>query len=178
MARMTRMLFAFLAATGLVVGTVSAAQHAIKQTALSLTRIYINDSTGEVHLVDSTGKDISVKKWTEAVSGPKIAGDRITAGWLLEERAGTSYTVPTALAIYRSGKVLRTLAPSDWPIIVAWAFFAGGKQVGLSSTALHGAESERRSYELHDVQTGRLLESWDDHDQHSGKPPAWVEDLR
>jgi hypothetical protein len=151
-------------------------QRVEKRTAPLLVRIYVNDATGDVHLVDSTGKDVSIPKWTEAVSDPKIASDKLTAGWLLEDRAGTSYAVPQALVVYRSGRVLRTIAPSDWPIIVAWSFFADGKQVGFSSSALHGAESERRSYELRDVQTGRILQSWDD--QRSGRPPAWVQALR
>jgi|SRR5579875_1227813 len=173
---MTRSLFALIAAAGLLTGTVSArSKHPSEQTTPPLTRIYVDDTTGDVHLVDSTGKDILVRKWTEAVSDPKIASDRMTAGWLLEERAGTSYTVPQAIAIYRSDKVVRTFIPSDWPMIIAWAFFASGKQVGFSSSALHGAESERRSYELHDVQTGRILERWDG--QHSGKSPAWVQQL-
>jgi hypothetical protein len=171
---MTRWLFAFLAAVGPIAAAGSMYQRVEKRTAPSLTRIYVNDTTGDVHLVDSTDEDTSVPRWTEAVSDPKIASDKLTAGWLLEDRAGTSYTVPQGLAVYRSGRVLRTFAPSDWPIIVAWAFFANGKQVGFSSSALHGAESERRSYELHDIQTGRL-QSWDD--QRSGKAPAWVQTL-
>src|SRR6185437_12647692 len=123
---MTRSLLVFLAAAGCFVSTASAGQPPVEQTKPSLTRIYVDHATGDIHLVDSSGEDISVSKSTEAVSDPKIARDKVTAGWLLEDRAGTSYTVPQALAIYRSGKILRTLAPSDRPIIVAWAFFAGG----------------------------------------------------
>ncbi|MBV9266332.1 MAG: hypothetical protein JO061_09210 [Acidobacteriaceae bacterium] len=175
MIRIRRRLFAVLATIGLLVHVGLAGQPAAKKTAPSVTRIYIDQDTGDVHLAYSNGNDIPIKKWTENVSDPKVASDRVTAGWLLEDRAGTSYTVPQAVVVYRSGKVLRTLAPSDWPIIVEWRFFRGGTQVGFSSSALHGAEAERRSFELHDVQTGRILESWDD--QQHGNPPSWVQEL-
>ncbi len=161
--------FRHLVLGGLILGAALFAQ------APTLARIYIEPATGDIHVVDSTGGDSAIRRSSEAVSDPKLAGDKVTAGWLIEDRAGTTYTVPQALVLYRSGRIARTIAPSHWPIIVAWQFFADGKQVGFSSTALHGAESERRSYELHDVRTGRLVESWDDH--LSRTPPPWIQEL-
>ena len=141
----------------------------------TLARIYIEPATGDIHLVDSTGRDSAIRRSSEAVRDPKVAVDKMTAGWLLEDRAGTTYTVPQALVLYRSGRIARTITPSSWPIIMAWQFFADGKQVCFSSTALHGAESERRSYELHDVRTGKIIERWDD--RLSRTIPRWAEEL-
>ena len=172
---MTRWLLAFLAAVGPITAAASMYQRVEKRTAPLLTRIYVDDKSGDVHLVDSDDKNISIRKRSEAVSDPKIASDKLTAGWLLEDRAGTSYTLPLGLTVYRSGRVLHTFAPSDWPIIVRWEFFMDGKQVGFSSSASHGPEAERRWYELRDVQTGRIVQSWND--QHSDKAPAWVQAL-
>jgi len=66
----------YLATIGLMVAASSAGQPPVKQSSVSLTRVYIDHSRGDVHLVLSNGKDVLVKKWTESVSDARIAADK------------------------------------------------------------------------------------------------------
>ncbi len=161
-----------------VAGSIAAAEKKPAVRPSIFARIYVENSTRQVHLVDSQGHDVSVPKDPnfEAVSDPKIAGDRTTAGWLVEMRIDANYPVGVGVAIFRGGKVIRTFTSSGLPVIVAWSFFLHGKQVGYAATGAHGPDADRTTYELHDVQTGRMLGTWND--DNSGAPPDWVQHLQ
>jgi hypothetical protein len=71
-----------------------------------------------------------------AVSAPKLAADKQTAGWLIEqENCCTSYSIPTGLAIYQAG---RKRLLSDGLMIYDWSFVGEGSQVAVSTGAVHG----------------------------------------
>lgn len=67
------------------------------------TRIYLDERTGDVHIVNATGKDVSVPKRPpfEAVSDPKLAENGLAAGWLVEMKTDANYPVPVGVAIFR-----------------------------------------------------------------------------
>jgi hypothetical protein len=64
-------------------------------------KVYVG-SDGLAHVVDSKRKDRAIPKEKNqvAVSAPKLAADKQTAGWLIEqENCCTSSSIPTGLAI-------------------------------------------------------------------------------
>jgi hypothetical protein len=61
----------------------------------------------------------------------------------------------------------------DGMMIYRWSFVEGGKRVAFSSGTVHGDSGA--NYELHDVQSGRLLEKWKG-DGDAGSP-AWASGL-
>lgn len=136
------------------------------------TKAYVG-SDGFAHLVDETGKDMAMPKEKDqvAVSAPKLAADKQTAGWLVEqENCCTSYPIPTALALYKAGK---KQVVGDGLMIYDWCF-VGGTQVAMSTGTVHGMT--QRHLLLYDISTGRQLQEWRG-DPH-GTPPDWAKDLK
>jgi hypothetical protein len=72
----------------------------------TLVKVYVG-SDGLAHVVDSKTGDRAIPKEANqvAVSAPRLAVDKRTAGWLTEQdNCCTSYTIPTGLIIYRAEK--------------------------------------------------------------------------
>jgi hypothetical protein len=100
----------------------------------------------------------------------KVADDHHTRGWLIlsSNPAGTS-PVATQLRIARDGQVVRTFTTEQ--VFWSWGFEAGSRRVAFHTGPSHG---ERSSHcELHDIVTGKLLDSWDG-DLQSAARPRWT----
>lgn len=164
-----------------IVALLFCAATANSQNALTIARVYIanadgvevtNDS-GNVHVVDSSGKDTIPSKLRDQVScsSAKISADKTTAGWLVNyENCCTSYPIPTTLALYRAGKVIQTISPGR--SIYDWRFWKSD-QVALSSGPVHGGAVQMG---LYDVRTGKLLKEWAVEEKRT--PPDWAKGLR
>lgn len=100
----------------------------------------------------------------------KVADDRHTRGWLIlsPNPAGTS-PVATQLRITRDGRAVRTFTTEQ--VFWSWGFEPGSKRLAFHTGPVHG---EAFSHcELHDIATGKLIESWDG-DLQSPTRPTWT----
>lgn len=103
-----------------------------------------------------------------------VAPDRLSAGWLVElPNCCTSYPIPMTLVIYRTGG-LPLLRLGTGQGIWAWAYREGGAQVAFYAAPTHGEAIY--DYQLRDVRSGRLLDTW------MGRPgddraPGWTRSL-
>jgi hypothetical protein len=132
-------------------------------------------SDRRVHILYGDGTEYIVLKEKGQVdcASAKVAEDKRTVGWLVESRnCCTSYPIPLGLVIYRRGRVVRRFEPGQG--IWDWQFVHDGSQVAFWIGPTHGAFTPH--FELHDVESGRLLAKWDGHvrDKH----PAWVSGLK
>lgn len=138
----------------------------------TLTKVYVG-SDGLAHVVDGQGKDVAIKKEKTqvAVSTPKLAPDKQSAGWLiLQENCCTSYPIPISVAIYTAKK---TRLLGDGLMVYDWCFVGEGSQVALSTGTVHGMTSRHLS--LYDSRSGMLLEVWNE--EMGGALPTWAKDL-
>jgi hypothetical protein len=138
----------------------------------ALVKVYVG-SDGLAHVVDGKGKDVAIpkEKAQVAVSAPKLAPDKQSAGWLIEqENCCTSYTIPTAVAIYTAKK---TRLLGDGLMVYDWCFVGEGSQVVLSTGTVHGMTS--RHLLLYDSRSGQLLEKWNE--ELGEVLPTWAKDL-
>jgi hypothetical protein len=133
------------------------------------------DRSGVLHVVTSNGQDISVPK-EKAQTGAeeiKITDDHQTAGWLVvypnpdPNRAWEK--LYGELVLWRDGKVMRRFSTEQafW----SWGFWQNGKQVRFHIGPLHGAGR----FELHDLETGRLVAAIDE--DATQTLPDWAESL-
>lgn len=124
-------------------------------------RIYLERESGQIHLVDNRGQDTAVAKDPdyEAVSDPKLASNGRSAGWLVQMRVDANYPVPVGVAVWRGNRVIRKFGSSELPVIMVWSFFLDDKRVGYAAHGAHGPDVERSWYELHDVSTGKMLQT-------------------
>ena len=149
----------------------------------TVARAYVGKD-GLVHVVLAAGGETvaAPEKYPEkgglplqaSVDNPIIAADGRTVGWIVNfDNCCTSYPIPLILAVYRDGRVIQRLTPSDYPpMILDWHFVAGGKQIAISTGPLHGDDSSW-AFELYAVATGRLIQRWDGNSR--GPDPAWVQ---
>jgi len=173
--KVNRRSFVCYAAIGVAKALLGESKPAISSA--RFTRIYLDKHTGDIHIVNANGKDVSVPKRPpfEAVRDPKLAENGLAAGWLVEMKTDANYPVPVGVAIFSEREGVKIFGSSQLPVIMCWEFFSNGKQLGFSSHGSHGADVERTTYELYDIQTGRLISDWDD--QRSGAAPDWVNAL-
>ena len=103
----------------------------------------------------------------------EVADDRHTRGWLIlsPNPAGTS-PIATQLRISRDGRVIRTFTTEQ--VFWSWAFEPGSKRVAFHTGPTHGEPASH--CELHDIATGKLIESWDG-DLQSVARPTWTKVL-
>jgi hypothetical protein len=138
----------------------------------TLVKVYVG-SDGLAHVVDSKIGDRAIPKEANqvAVSAPRLAVDKRTAGWLTEQdNCCTSYTIPTGLIIYRAEKK-RFLG--DGLMIYDWCFVGEGSQVALSTGTVHGMTS--RHLLLYGTRNGKLLREW--WGDPGKTPPEWAKGL-
>jgi hypothetical protein len=136
-------------------------------------RVYV-DASGSVHVVETGGHDKAVPKEKDQVgsSAVKIADDKKTVAWLAEyDNCCTSYPIPLALVVYRNGRVLQRLG--DGLMIYDWRFWASGEQIAFCSGTVHGDSGGH--CELHDVRSGRILQTIDGH--LDDRAPEWAKGL-
>ena len=136
-------------------------------------KVYV-DSHGIVHVVENGGTDRAQPKEKDQVScsQPKASEDKKTAGWLVDfPNCCTYYPISLQLLLYQPGKPVHHLG--DGMLIADWHFLDGGKRVAFSTNTVHGDMAPH--YELHDVDSGRLLSHWNGH--LNAKSPNWTRGL-
>jgi len=129
---------------------------------------------GEIHIV-SAGVDQVAPKQTDQVNctSPQLAQGGRTAGWLVNsDNCCNSYPIPLSLVIFRYGRVIRRFHPGQ--SIWDWQFLKNDQKVAFWTGPTHGDIVPH--FELHDVDSGRLLAHWDGH--LTQKHPAWVSGLK
>jgi hypothetical protein len=87
----------------------SSCSFALAQSGYAVTRAYA-DGKGLVHIVTADGKDFAIlpEKGQDGVGNIKVAPDGVTVGWLVDlwESCCVSYSIPTELVVWRSGRIL------------------------------------------------------------------------
>jgi hypothetical protein len=120
----------------------------------------------------------------DGISGPKVAADERTIAWTEQfDNCCTSYSIPLALAIYRSGKNIVHIQ-QGW-MVWDWMFREGGKQVAAEWGPVH--LSDIGDYQLYDAMTGRMIDAVMANEEIEGKngkihglgpdAPAWAREL-
>jgi hypothetical protein len=139
----------------------------------AIEKVYV-DRSGVVHVVPAGGGDRKVRKEKDQTGTWMLRSseDQSTVGWLAEfGNCCTSYPIPLKLVIYRNGKVRRRFG--DGMMIYDWRFWAEGKQAAFCSGTVHGDSGGH--CELHDINTGKTLDTIDAHlDENS---PPWARGL-
>jgi hypothetical protein len=133
------------------------------------------EGTKTLHIVHGDGSVVDVPATQDAagLSATRIAGDGSAMGWLVEsDGCCQSYPLALGLRVYPRGKPTREFV-GDGRAIFGWNFRAAGKQVAFFQSYPHG--DLRTHYELRDVESGRLIDRWDDSDKR--KAPAWMTGL-
>lgn len=139
-----------------------------------ITKYYIADAapdstfeTGFLHIVYSDGsevvQEIPAKKTStetnavfnqEGFSDVQLAEDRQTIGWAeMYDNCCTSYSVPLAVVLYRSGKVRCHLQSGQ--MMWNWMFLKRGARVAIVWGPTHGPEIG--DYRLYDVKSCKVL---------------------
>ena len=141
----------------------------------TILRVYA-DKNSDVHIVMNNGKEELVPHQRDqtGIEDAKISPDGRTAGWLVLHPVSddTEGQFAGSLVIWRGGRIIRIFdtGPTYW----SWAFAHGGDQVAYHSGPLHEGPSSH--CELRDVNTGRLLASWDG-DLQKADRPEWTKAL-
>lgn len=137
-------------------------------------RVYV-DSRTNVHVVSASGREtiIAPERTQVGVRAIKVADDDRTAGWfvLFKDPDGGS-PVAGKLVVWRDGRIIRSFTAEQ--IFWSWSFDHGAEQAAYHVGPTHGETASH--CELHDLRTGRLLESWDG-DLDSSHRPAWAKKL-
>jgi hypothetical protein len=148
---------------------------ALPSIAESSTLRVFSDNQQNIHIVSPTGQESIVKRESGQVGidAIKIAADKLTAGWLvLYRNPDAGSPVAAKIVVWRNGKIIRSFPTEQtfW----SWSFEHGGEQVAYHTGPAHGDTTSH--CELHDVQAGRLLATWDG-DLQSAARPAWTKNL-
>jgi hypothetical protein len=123
--------------------------------------------TGNLHILYSDKREIietlppkeksaetNVVYNQEGITDVKVAPDKRTIGWAETfDNCCTSYSIPIALAVYRSGNTILHIQQGQ--ALWYWTFRDGGKHVASVWGPTHGPEVG--DYQLYDVKTGRLV---------------------
>ena len=123
--------------------------------------------TGNLHIVYSDKREIvetlppkekstetNVVYNQEGITDVKVAPDKRTIGWAETfDNCCTSYSIPIALAIYRSGDTILHIQQGQ--ALWYWTFRDGGKHVAAVWGPTHGPEVG--DYQLYDGKTGHLV---------------------
>ena len=128
-----------------------------------------------LHIIQRDGSKVDppAEKEQVGVSSVRISRDNQAVGWLVDsDFCCASYPLQFLLVVYRPGKPLRRFR-GDGRAIFGWHFVAGGRQVAFYQSFPHG--DLMTHYELRDVATERLLDTWDENSM--GKVPAWVREF-
>jgi hypothetical protein len=142
--------------------------------AVIITRAYA-DSSGTLHVVTPSGQDIALtkEKGQTGAEEIKITDDHQTLGWLVvypnPDPDRSWERLYGKLVLWRDGKVLRRFSTEQ--VFWSWDFWQDGKQVRFHTGPLHGAGR----FELHDLETGRLVAAVDE--EVTQTLPDWAESL-
>lgn len=139
----------------------------------SALRVY-TDRHYHVHVV-SGGKDavIAAEEGQVGIDAIKVVDEKQTAGWLVLYRdPDRGSPIAGKLVVWRDWRIIRRFQSNQ--VFWSWSFERDTEQVAYHVGSAHGESSSH--CELHDIQTGRLLSSWDG-DLESPDRPAWTKQL-
>src|SRR5947209_6763751 len=133
------------------------------------------DSSGQLHIVLASGKQVVPQKLADQVAfdSPLILPDQHTVGWLVLFRDPTNAGAQIAgkLVLYRGGRILHTFSTEQtfWD----WQFQDGGKRVAYSTGPTHSGAAE---CVLREVDSSRIVARYE---IRSGvEQPGWARTLR
>ena len=140
----------------------------------SILRIF-SDERNNVHVILPAGQESVIERERDQVGidSIKIAAGKQTAGWIVMYRNPDGGSpIAGKIVVWRGGKIIRTFpaAQTFW----SWSFERDGKQVAYHDGPAHGETGSH--CELHDVQTGHLLSSWNGDLQNPARPD-WTKSL-
>lgn len=132
------------------------------------------DQKNQMHIMYKNGQVAAVagEPLQVGIDSAKVSKDGQTAGWLaLYPDPDSSTPFAGTLVLWRGGKVVRRFEADQtfW----SWDFYADATQVAYHMGPTHG---EAPHCELHDIESGRLVASWDG-DLDDAKRPAWTKGL-
>ena len=140
----------------------------------TILRVY-TDHRQQTHIVLRSGKNTIVTGESGQVGTDsiQIAKDGRTVGWLIlyaNPDGGSPFA--GTLVVWRSDEIIRRFQADQtfW----SWTFYANAAQVAYHVGPTHG--EDKSHCELHDVEGGRLLTSWDGDLEDANRPP-WTRDL-
>jgi len=131
------------------------------------------DTSGQLRIVMSTGREIHPPpdSGQAGVDRVAISPDGRAVGWLvLFPNCCTSYPIPLRLVVLVAGKK-RTIRGNGLPIW-EWKFSEDGRYVAIRQAPVHGDAPQH--YELRDVRSGRLADSYEAGSKQRRSPPPWV----
>jgi hypothetical protein len=131
------------------------------------------DANGQLHIVTSTGREIrpAPDSGQSGIDRVAISPDGRAVGWLvLFPNCCTSYPIPLKLVVFVAGKK-RTISGNGLPIW-EWKFSEDGRYVAIRQAPVHGDAPQH--YELRDVRSGRLADSYEAGSKQRRSPPPWV----
>jgi hypothetical protein len=140
----------------------------------TLSHVYA-DRKNQAHIVYTSGKDvvIAAERGQIGIASIQTAGDGQIAGWLVlyADPDGGSPVAGT-LVLWRAGKIIRRFQSDQtfW----SWALYAHARQVAYHVGPTHGETVSR--CELHDIESGHLVASWDGDLDDPARPP-WTKGL-
>ena len=132
------------------------------------------DLKNQVHVVYKNGKDVTLAGEPDQVGidEVKFSKDGQTAGWLaLYPDPDSSTPLAGSIVLLRNGRIAQKFDTEQtfW----SWSFYADAKQVAFHVGPTHG---DAKHYELHDIDSKRLIGSWNG-DLDDTKRPEWTKAL-
>ena len=132
------------------------------------------DGKNRIHIAHSDGRTATLagEVGQVGIDSARISKDGQIAGWLaLYPDPDSSSPFAGTLVLWRGGKVIRRFEADQtfW----SWNYFADGAQVAYHVGPTHGAAPH---CELYDIESGRLLASWDG-DLDDANRPQWTSGL-
>jgi hypothetical protein len=115
---------------------------------------------GSVEIGFNSGRSVQVPK-EQGQTGLKqlqFATSGGSVGWLVVDAPVGSYSVPTTLTVYTTGKPLKHFG--DGLVLLDWDFVDDDRHIRFSSSQAHGPGADWLTMEVHDIETGRLLRRW------------------
>jgi hypothetical protein len=130
------------------------------------------DTTGHIHIITSKGREIRAPRDSGQLGADRIAisPDSTAVGWLaLYKNCCTTYPIPMKLVLLVAGKQ-RTISSGGLPIW-EWKFTEDTRYVVIRQAPVHGDAPQH--FELRDVKSGRLVDSYDSGSKRKRAPP-WI----
>ncbi|MFZ6743413.1 hypothetical protein ACO0LC_09320 [Undibacterium sp. JH2W] len=148
----------------------------------------ISEDLSQLTIVSKSGKFRAplTEDEQQAFEQPRISGSGLTVAWLAATKnCCTSYPLPTALVIFRKGKVIRRF--QEAPPIWGWSFARGDTAVAYRQSYPHGVSPI--FYKLRRISDGKLLATFTCHPKYNeaneaiegfqatGTVPTWVKGI-
>jgi hypothetical protein len=114
---------------------------------------------GSVQIEFKNGRSIRIplEKRQAGREQLQVASSGRSVGWLEVDFPVGSYSVPTTLTVYTVGKPLMHFGDL---MLLDWDFIDDDTRIQFSSSQVHGPGTDWETIDVHDMETGRLLERW------------------